>query len=105
MAGARRAAVEEAFMRRGLRGIATFRRRYRSLSGRQRAEDRLEAKRRVMRPADHQAVAAVGAPHAAARADVEIVNAPARERLGSPHVVLEVAVAAVDDRVAGLELF
>src|SRR5262249_22458891 len=45
------------------------------------------------------------APHTTARADVEIVNSVRLEHCGTPHVVFEVAVAAVDDRVAAFEMF
>ena len=55
--------------------------------------------------ADHQAVAALRAPDAAARADIEIVDATGRERRRAADVVFEMAVAAVDDGVALLQLF
>jgi hypothetical protein len=37
--------------------------------------------------ADHHAVTALQAPHAAARADVDVVNALRRQLLGAPDVV------------------
>ena len=55
-------------------------------------------------PADHQAVAALEAVGAAARADVDVVDAVVGgERLGPVDVVAVPRVAAVDDRVAALE--
>ena len=53
--------------------------------------------------ADHQAVAALEAPDAAARADVEVVDPFLAERGGARDVVAVVGVAAVDDHVAGLQ--
>src|SRR4029079_2747939 len=57
----------------------------------------------LVRPADHQAVAALEAPDAAGRADVDVVDPVLGADLGAADVVLEVRVAAVDDRVALVE--
>src|SRR5205814_6697700 len=83
----------------------TARQGLRSLTRGERAEDRRQPLRRMLRTADHQTVAAVRAPDAAARPDIEIVDAARRQRPRAPHGVLVVAVAAVDDRVALLEGF
>ncbi len=53
--------------------------------------------------ADHQTIAAVEAPHAAAGAGIDVVNALLLKRACAAHVVLVEAVAAVDDDVAGLQ--
>src|ERR1700688_2158234 len=87
-----------------LLALAARRGRDRSLARRQRLPDRVEALDRVARAADHQAVAAVDAPDAAAGAGVEIVDALARQLACAAHVVLVIRVAAVDHRVAGLEM-
>ena len=54
-------------------------------------------------PTDHQAVAAVKTPHTAGRADVDVVDPERPQLRGSREVVAVVGVAAVDDRVVGLE--
>ena len=51
--------------------------------------------------ADHQAVAAVETEDAAARADVDVLDPLRGKPLGAIDVVAVVAVAAVDDDVAG----
>src|SRR5262245_11711359 len=76
-----------------------------SLTRRECTEDRNQPRRGMLGTADHQAVPALRAPDTPARADVEIVNASARERRGAANVVFEMTVAAVDDRVALLEMF
>ena len=76
VAGAVRAAVQVARSRRspgrrcgpGVRGAA-------STPGRDRGEDRVEVRDDVVLAADHQAEAALEAEHAAARADVDVVDA------------------------------
>ena len=52
---------------------------------------------------DHQAVAAIEAPNAAARAAIDMVNAFAPEVFSPPHVVSVEGVPAVYDGVAGIE--
>ena len=56
------------------------------------------------RTADHHAVAALQAPHAAAGADVDIVDLFGCELLGAADVVHVVGVAAVDQDVAWLQV-
>ena len=71
---------------------------------RERAEDRLERLDRLAVAADHQAEAVREPPDAAGHAGVDVVDAVLRELGVAPDVVVEVRVAAVDDRVAGLEV-
>ena len=54
--------------------------------------------------ADHQAVADLEPPDPARRPGVDVVDALVLERGVAADVVVEVGVAAVDDRVAGLEV-
>jgi hypothetical protein len=70
----------------------------------ERLEDRLERLDRVGRPADHQAVTHLEAPNSAARAGVDVLDALRRELRLAPLVIVEVRVAAVDDRVTRLEV-
>src|SRR5204863_9561688 len=93
------------FMRGRRREIEAARRLQRSLAWRERPEDRHEARGGMLRTANHQAVAALRAPDAATRADIEIVDATGRERRRAADVVFEMAVAAVDDGVALLQVF
>ena len=67
----------------------------------QRLEDRVEVLHGLIRAAHHHAVAAGDPPHAAGGADVNVVNSLGLERRGATDVILEVGIAAVDDRVAG----
>jgi hypothetical protein len=57
----------------------------------------------VVLAADHHAVAALQAPHAAADTDVDVMQLLGRELLRAAQVVVIVGVAAVDDDVAGRE--
>src|SRR5581483_1244666 len=70
-------------------------------AGGDRPENRVEALDRRIRPADHQAVAAVETEDAAARPAVDVVDASLGELLSPANVVAVVGVAAVDDHVAG----
>jgi hypothetical protein len=72
--------------------------------GRQRLENRVEALHRLIRAADHQAVATLQAHHASARAHIYMADLLRREFLGPENVVHVVGVAAVDEEVAGLEM-
>src|ERR1700733_7634023 len=91
MLGARIAAVAA---RRALR-IAEPRR--------QRLEDRIETIDDGFVAADHQAIAALETPHAAARADVDAVDVALFQHLGAADVVLPKRVAAVEHDVAWIE--
>ena len=70
-------------------------------AGRQRIEDRIEPAHDLLTSADHQAEAALHAPHSARSADVDIVDAARRERLRAADIVFVEAVAAIDDDRAG----
>ncbi len=71
--------------------------------GAQGLEDRLEPLDHGRLAADHQAVAALETEHAAAGAGIDVGDLLGGQVLGAPDIVLEVRVAAVDHRVAGLE--
>src|SRR5262249_2825299 len=73
-------------------------------AGRQGLEDRVEPPDRLLRAADHQAVAAFQAPDAAARPHVHVVNPTGREFPGAADVVHVVGVAPVDEGVPLLEV-
>ena len=83
-------------MRPGVRGADVE-------AGGDRGEDRAESLDDLLLAADHQAEAALEAPDAAARADVHVVDPLVPERARVADVVVVVRVAAVDDRVAGLQ--
>src|ERR1700726_170376 len=57
----------------------------------------------VIFSADHLAIAALEAPHAAAGAHVNVVNTAGGKFLGAANVINVVGVAAVDYDVAGFE--
>ena len=67
---------------------------------RQRPEHRLQPPDRLVLAPDHQGVAVLQAPDAAAHPDVDVVQALLAQLGGPPDVVLVVGVAPVDDRVA-----
>src|SRR5208337_5598480 len=71
-----------------------------ALTGSQGLEDRVEVLHRPGVAADHQAVAALLAPDAAGGADVEVVDALARQFLAAVNVIDVVRVAAVDQDIA-----
>ncbi len=66
-------------------------------------EDRRNDPDRLVVTADHHAVAVVQTPHAAGRADVDVVDAAGSQRHLAVAVVGPLGVAAVDDDVAGLQ--
>jgi hypothetical protein len=102
MPGPVRAAVQEALLGGAARRQAR-RRLGGALAGGDRQEDRVEALDRRVLAADHQAVAAVQAPDAAAGADVHVVQAVLFQRLRPGDVVQVVRVAAVDHHIVGLQ--
>src|SRR5262249_6800015 len=67
--------------------LAAGRARDRSAPGGEGLEDGVEARDRGLGAADHQAVPALEAPHAAAGAGVDVVDAAGGQRLGAPDVV------------------
>ena len=83
-----------AFARRGGSGIGPRR---------QRREDRIEVAHGSVGAADHQAIAAVEAPDAAAGADIDIAQALRLQPRRLVDGVVIVGIAAVDDDVAGLQ--
>ena len=98
--GAVGAAVEVALLGRARGTGAPGRALRRVDAGRERGEDRVEVRDDVVLAADHEAEAALEAEHAAARADVDVVDALRAKRVGAVDVVAVVGVAAVDDDVA-----
>src|SRR2546427_8280033 len=103
MAGTRGPAVEVAVLRGFALRLAPWRARDGPHPGSERPKDRIEALDNRPVAADHEAVTALEPPDAAARADIDVVYPPLAERPAPAHVVLEVGVAAVDERVAGTE--
>src|SRR5262249_45757594 len=75
MPGAARTAVEVAALRARVASVASRRARNVAFAGRKRGKNRIEQFERTAVAADHHAVAALEAPHAAAGADVEIMHA------------------------------
>src|SRR5262249_58548676 len=71
------------------------------LAGRKRRKNRVEPLDDGGIAADHQAVAALAAPHPARGADVDVVDAAAAQGASPAEVVLPVAVAAIDQAIAG----
>jgi len=67
---------------------------------RERGEHRFDPRDDLGFAADHEAISLLEPEHAAARADVEIVDAGGAELGGAPDVVLVVGIAAVDQHVA-----
>src|SRR5262249_30796849 len=97
MARACRAAMEIAFFRRAVSVLSTRRARDLAPPGREGFEDRLQMAEDLLLAADHQTIAALRAPDAARRADVDIVDAHLCELLRATHVVFEMRIAAVND--------
>src|SRR5262249_31713859 len=79
--------------------LATGRRRDLGATGRQSSEDRMEAIDRLFLTADHQAIPAVQSPHAAARANVHVMDALPAQLLRAADVVDVVGVSAIDEDV------
>src|SRR5262249_23108711 len=76
----------------------------RPASRRQRPEDRIELGHCLRIAADHQAVATLEAPDAAACADIGVVDLQVGEFARAANVVDIVGVAAVDHDVARIEV-
>ena len=53
--------------------------------------------------ADHQAIAALDSPYAAAGAGIDVLNAFLPERDGAADIVFVIRIAAIDQNVAGFE--
>jgi hypothetical protein len=73
-------------------------------AGRQAGENRIEPLDRGIRAAQHQAVPPIQAEDPATGAAVDVVDSVVGERLRAADVVAVIGVAAVDDRVALVEL-
>src|SRR5262249_6264058 len=69
-------------------------------AGGQGLEDRVKPFDRLFVATEHHAITALDAPDSATGAHVEVVDPSGLERLGPANVILEVRVAAVDDRIA-----
>src|SRR6185295_15910028 len=69
-----------------------------------RGEDRIEMLHRFGFAADHHAIAALQTPDAAARADVNIVDAFCGQLFGAANIIDVVGIAAVDQDIAALEM-
>ena len=63
-------------------------------------KDRGEAPNRSCVASDHQAIAARNTPDSSAGADVHVDDAFLSQSFGTPHVIFEVGVAAVDHYIA-----
>src|ERR1700722_20420570 len=70
---------------------------------RERAEDRIEPLDDRGLSADHVAIASLQTPHAAADADIDVMQAFLPQRAGTAQIVMVVGVAAVDDGVPRLQ--
>src|SRR5579885_2660525 len=60
-------------------------------------ENRFKTLKNLLTGANHQAVAALQSPHAAARPRIHIVNSPLGKLCGTPDVVFIEAVSPVDN--------
>src|SRR5262249_9374610 len=104
MAGPGGPAVQITFLRGARHFLPARRARDVAAAGRQRLENRVEALHRLFRATDHHAVPTLDAPAAPRGADITVVQPLALQLARPPHVVLEVAVAAVEDDVARLHV-
>ena len=99
MTGTGRSTVEVALLGRARVGPSPRGPRDVAAPRRQTREERSEPVPDLVRGPDHQAVAALEAPDAPARPDVDVVEAGFPELARAAHVVLVVGVAAVDHDV------
>src|SRR5205823_12023608 len=77
--------------------------RYIASARSQRGKQRVEMPDNLCFAADHHAVAAFQPPYSAARPDIDIMDPPRRQLLGTPDIVDVVGIAAVDQDVARFE--
>ena len=101
VAGSVRTAMQVALFGGAAQLLASGRARDVAAPGRKRGENGIEVLDHIRFAADHHAIAAFQAPDAAAGANVDVMDFPAREFLGAANVVDVVGVAAVDEDVAG----
>ncbi len=104
MAGAVRAAVQEALLGRGGGAAAPGRSRRAADAGRERREDRLQVPDDIGFAADHEAVAAVLSGDAAARPHVDVVVTESAQLPCASDVVAVVRVAPVDHDVGAVQV-
>ena len=99
-----RSAMQIAVLCRASELLPARRARKVAASGGNRFENRVEVPHGFRLPADHQAVAAFQAPHATARAAVDVMDALGLEVARAPAVIAEVRIPAVDDDVVFLQM-
>src|SRR6266404_8615623 len=87
MSGAGRAAVEIAFFGGAACFLASRSTRSVAAPRSQRVENRIKVANGIVFAADHLAVAALQSPYAAARADIDIVNAFGGKLLGAANII------------------
>src|SRR5262245_28668916 len=102
MAGAVRPAMQVTLLGGSVGFFAPRRARDVAAARREGSEDRIEMPHHIGLAADHHAIAALKTPDSTARADVDIVDAPKRQLLGSANIVNVVRIAAVDHDVPTL---
>src|SRR5712675_2132201 len=95
VARARRAAVEIAFFRSARGLLAPWSTRRITAPRSQRVENGIKVANGVIFAANHLAVAALQAPHAAAGANINIVNALCRKLLGAANIIDVIGVATI----------
>src|SRR6202035_2760868 len=88
VSGADRAGVDIALLDAGVASLAPAGARDVADPRRQRREDRIEAVDHGLVAADHHAIAAIDAPYAAGRADVDVMDAAFLQGFAAAHVVL-----------------
>ena len=99
--GADRAGVDVAALGALIRGVAALGALEIAIARGEGIEQRLEMLEHGLLGADHHAVAALQAPHAAGSTHIDVVQALQLEGRGTADVVLVEGVAAIDDGVAG----
>ena len=99
MPRARRAGVQIAFLGGGLAVFTTGCFVYAAYARGQRFENRIEFSDRLFVAAYHHAIAALQSPDTAAGADIDIAYAFFLQRLSAAHIVLKIAITAVNQNV------
>src|SRR5262249_21208746 len=98
-----RSGVDVATLSAGIAAIAFGGSRYAARAGGERRKDGIEPFDDLLFAADHHAIAALEAPHAAAGADVHVMQLTLTQHFGAADIVAPERVAAVDDHIAGLQ--
>ena len=104
MAGTMGSAMQIALLGRAVDPFAARCARNIAAARRKRNEDRIEVLHDFDVAADHHAITALKPPDAAARADVDIMNALGCQVLGPANIVDVIGIAAVNENVAALEM-